>query len=73
MTIYEIKKRTETTEPYYFSRNTMKFFGQKLKDFKVTKESDGRYKIAAPIRKAFMVDTESVAYFNPTNNKLETE
>ena len=51
----------------------MKFFGQKLKDFKVTKESDGRYKIAAPIRKAFMVDTESVAYFNPTNNKLETE
>ena len=37
MTIYEIKKRTEKSSPYFFTRNTLKFFGQKMKDFHVKK------------------------------------
>ncbi len=37
MTIYEIKKRTEKSNPYFFKRNALKFFGQKIKDFHVKK------------------------------------
>jgi len=75
MTIQEIKERTKVTEPYYFSRDTMKFFGQKLEDFKVIKESDGRYKIVAPIRFGYTEYNgyKTEHYFNPTNNKIERE
>ena len=45
MTIYEIKQRTKKTAPYFFSKDTMRFFGQTLKDFKVSKQNDGRFKI----------------------------
>lgn len=34
-TIYEIKRATYETSPYFFSRKTLKFWGQKLSDFKV--------------------------------------
>ena len=37
MTIHEIKERTKKTNPHFFSRDTMKFFNQTLKDFKVKK------------------------------------
>lgn len=37
MTIYEIKKRTEKSSPYFFKRNALKFFGQKMNDFHVKK------------------------------------
>jgi hypothetical protein len=49
MTIYDIKRATAETSPYYFSRNTLKSFGQTLRMFSVTKQIDGRYKIAAPM------------------------
>lgn len=74
MTIYEIKRRTQETAPYFFSRNSMRFFGQTLKDFKVRKQPDGRYKITAPMRdkaNGFSYMGETVRYFNPANNKLE--
>jgi hypothetical protein len=67
MTIYEIKRLTEEISPYYFSRKTLKFFGQTLKDFSVMKQIDGRYRISAPRKHG----GESVRYFNPENNKLE--
>ena len=73
MTIYEIKKRTKETSPYFFSRNTMKFFGQRMKDFKVYKQKDGRFKIIAPSGSNWSNDLKTIRYFNPTNNKLERQ
>lgn len=73
MTIQEIKERTAETAPFYFTPKTLKFFGQTLKSFKVTKQPDGRFKIAAPIKdkETGKVVGESVRYFNPGNNTLE--
>lgn len=71
MTIYDIKRLTQGTSPHYFTRKALKFFGQTMRSFSVKKQSDGRYKIEAPI----IVDRRncgvSTRYFNPTNNKLE--
>lgn len=47
MDIYEIKRETAKTEPHFFSRDTMRFFGQTLKDFHVKKLSDNRFYIYA--------------------------
>ena len=47
MTINEIKKRTQKTAPHFFSRDTMRFFNQKLKDFKVKKLNDTEFLIYA--------------------------
>ena len=66
MTISEIKKLTAETEPYYFSRKTMRWWGQKMSDFSVSKCEDGRYLIQDPSKYG-----ESVRYFNPSNNELE--
>tara|TARA_R100000426_G_C4737918_1_gene78413 strand:- start:39 stop:260 length:222 start_codon:yes stop_codon:yes gene_type:complete len=73
MTIYEIKERTKETSPYFFSRNTMKFFGQRMKDFKVYKQKDGRFKIIAPSGPNWSDNLKTIRYFNPTNNKLERQ
>ncbi len=71
MNIYQIKRLTAQTSPYYFSRETMKFFGQTLKSFSVRNQPDGRYLISAPmIDRGRRVGT-SERYFNPTNNQLE--
>jgi hypothetical protein len=66
MTISQIKKLTAETEPYYFSRKTMRWWGQRMSDFSVSKCEDGRYLIQAPSKYG-----ESVRYFNPSNNELE--
>lgn len=73
MTIYEIKYQTRETEPYYFSKATMRFFGKTLRDFRVMKMADGRYRITAPVRSRFSdkILSESVQYYNPITRKLE--
>lgn len=71
MTIHEIKRRTAQTSPYYFSRKTMKFFGQTLKSFSVRKQPDGRYLISAPMLDNGRKVGTSERYFNPINNELE--
>tara|TARA_R100000664_G_scaffold3_1_gene12 strand:+ start:330 stop:572 length:243 start_codon:yes stop_codon:yes gene_type:complete len=74
LTIYDIKRLTMETSPYFFSRDTMKFFNQTLKDFKVFPKYEGRYTITAPRydnQGKYMGET--VKYFNPKNNKLESE
>lgn len=48
MTIYDIKERTKDKAPYFFSKDTMAFFNQTLKDFTVKKLSDTEYLIEAP-------------------------
>jgi len=73
-TIYEIKKLTKESAPYFFDKETMKFFNQRLKDFKVFSKDKGRFKISAPshdFRGEYMGDT--IRYFNPTTNELETK
>lgn len=72
MTIYEIKERTEETQPYFFERKTLKFFGQTMKDFKVYKQDDGRFLITAPIRSGGKIVGNTERYFNPETNKLES-
>jgi len=72
MTIYQIKQLTAETAPYYFSKDSMRFFGQTMKSFKVSKCEDGRYQISAPMKDSRgVVMGESVRYFNPANNALE--
>lgn len=72
MNIYEIKERTEKTSPYFFSRDTLKFFHQTMKSFSVKKLNNGKYYISAPMkdhsgRKIGMTER----YFNPDTNQLE--
>ena len=71
-TIHEIKKLTANTAPYFFTRDTLRFFGQTLRDFRVIRETDGRFKIEA--KSYFMGDYmgETVRFFNPENNELES-
>lgn len=73
MTISEIKNRTSETSPYYFSSKTMKFFGQTMKSFRVSKQLDGRYKISAPMkdRNTGKLMGETVRFFNPVTNQLD--
>ena len=73
MTIYEIKRLTKKTAPYFFSKDTLRFFGQTLKDFKVYKQKDGRFKIIAPSGPNWSNALQTVRFFNPLNNKLESK
>jgi hypothetical protein len=49
ITIYEIKKRV-INAPFFFSRKSMKFFHQTLKDFKVYKIDKYTFLLCAPMR-----------------------
>jgi hypothetical protein len=66
LTIYDIKRLTAETNPYFFDRQTMKFFRQTLRDFQVQRQPDGRYRIAAARPYG-----ETVRYFNPQTNALD--
>ena len=57
MTIYEIKKQTEKTSPYFFSKETLKFFGQKMKSFKVRKLNE---KLIGQTQRIFNVDSKKL-------------
>lgn len=72
MNIHDIKTATAETSPYFFSRDTLKFFHQRMKDFKLKRQPDGRTKISAPMRdNTGRTMGETVRYFNPENNQLE--
>lgn len=74
MNIYDIKRLTKETEPYFFTADALKFFGQKMSMFKVKKQADGRYKITAPEHDQIgKLMGETLRYFNPINNKLENK
>lgn len=73
-TIYEIKRLTEETYPYFFSKDTLKFFGQKMKDFKVHTVTNSIYRISAPIRDyTGMYQGITNWYFYPETNTLSRE
>lgn len=72
MTIYDIKEKTKETEPYFFSRDTMKFFHQTMRDFHVKKQTDGRYYVYAIMRDHSGRQVGlTQRWFNPLTNKLE--
>lgn len=48
MTIYEIKRATKEKAPYFFSRDTLRFFGQTMRSFKVRESPGGRAFIYSP-------------------------
>lgn len=73
MTIYEIKRRTQETAPEFFTRETMKFFGQTLKDYKVYKVDNENYLITAPMRMRGKVIGHTRRLFNTETNKLLLE
>jgi hypothetical protein len=74
MNIYDIKRLTSETSPYFFSRDSLRFFNQTMRSFKVQKQPDGRYRISSPIIDKGGCDMgETVRYFNPINNELETK
>jgi hypothetical protein len=73
MTIYEIKRGTEETSPEFFTRGTMKFFGQTLKDYKVYKVDNENYLITAPMRMRGKVIGHTRRLFNTETNKLRLE
>ena len=73
MTIYEIKKLTRETAPYFFSKSAMKFCGQTMNSFSVEKQFDGRYRVSAPSGDNWTGHHLTVRYFNPENNELETQ
>lgn len=66
LTIYDIKRLTADTAPYFFTKDTMRFFMQRLSDFKVYQQTDGRYKIIADRPYG-----QTLRFFNPLNNALE--
>jgi hypothetical protein len=72
MTISEIKQLTQETSPYFFSRDTLKFFGQTMRGWSVVKQDDGRYRISCSFGTG-KPKGETVRYFNPVNNQLERE
>ena len=49
MNIYEIKYRVAHTGTHYFDRDSMKFFGQTLRDYRVKKLSDTEWLFYAPM------------------------
>ena len=71
MTIYEIKKQTKETAPHFFSKETLKFFGQTMKSFKVKKLNEKEYLITAPSfwNQKLMGQTQRI--FNVDSKKLE--
>ena len=71
LTIYDIKRLTAATCPYFFTRSTMRHFGQTLRDFKVYKQPDGRYLVTAPSHMSGKVIGHTKRYFNLENNELE--
>jgi hypothetical protein len=71
MTIYEIKRRTVETAPYFFSRDTMRFFGQTLRSFHVWKQPDGKYLITAQSGSNWPGKHTTRRLFNPETNELE--
>jgi len=73
MTIYDIKRLTAESSPYFFTSKTLKFFGQTMRSFSVRKQNDGRYFISAPMIDRFTGRNmgQTTRYFNPENNTLE--
>lgn len=69
-TIYEIKRATLKTAPYFFNTKTLKFWGQTMKSFSVWKTDDpNKFLIEAPTRQKGYFTRR---IFNTITKELET-
>lgn len=48
LTIYAIKAAVEKESPYFFSKSSLRFFGQSVSSFKIKKAPSGKVFIYAP-------------------------
>jgi hypothetical protein len=48
MNISDISFATRESSPYFFSRETLRFFGQRMSSFRVWKGKSGAFYVAAP-------------------------
>ena len=69
-TIYEIKRNAENAG-LYFSRETLRFFGQTLRSFKVYRLSPCQFLVAAPIMYVGRFQGVSKRVFDASTNLLE--
>lgn len=60
-TIYDIKYATMLSSPKFFDRDTMKFFGQTMRDFRIVTSHSGRIFIYAP---TFRYDYSNRKYYH---------
>ena len=70
MTIYMIKQRLGTGT-HYFDKQTLKFFGQTLKDFRVQKIADNKYLFYASSYWNGKLMGISQQVYNASTNELE--
>lgn len=79
LTIYDIKNRTMATSPYFFSEETLKFFGQKMESFHVEKLTETTYRISAtrwmphPTQSFKIRNGQTVRIFDTVSNTLTME
>ena len=72
MTIQEIAERNlESSEPYFFSKDTLACFGQTLESFSVEK-CGAYYRISAPSYWGRKLMGTTVRYFDPESGELIT-
>ena len=71
MTIYEIEELTKETAPYFFSADSLAFFGQTMESFSVEEQADGKFLIEAPSGSKWKGDHMTRRLFNPITNELE--
>ena len=71
MTIYEIKEATKETSPYFFSVDSLAFFGQTMDSFTVTPKGN-KFLIEAPSGDNWTGKHMTRRLFNPVTNELET-
>lgn len=73
LSIYDIKRLTKETSPYFFTRDTLKFFHQTMKSFSVIRYfSSGVYCITAPMKDHSGKQVGmTIRYFNPITKKLQ--
>jgi hypothetical protein len=67
ITIQEIVDRSKKKSPFYFSKDTLKSFGQTISGFKLKRMEDGRIRMSQKTKHG----TESVRFFNPVTNGLD--
>ena len=70
LTIYDIKRMTSETESFFFTRKTLKWFGQTMKSFKVYKVDEENYFVVAPHYHRDMVVGRTEWNFNTATKKL---
>lgn len=71
LTIHDVKRLTAEKSPHFFSRGTMKYFGQTMKDFKLKKINDEHYLVYAPMRNKGRLMGATMRIFNTVTNDLE--